>query len=493
MVIYDSGDSSNLVTALESNLSGAQQIFDRLSKGSQHLIGVIDSGTLSGAAYTAGQTLFVAYINPMLQKLNQAIADIQGDLKSYQSADSAISAVGDHLDSDQIQELLKLTQNMIDLVEQKIKDDRDFINQFFSGGFEKVGNALAELPDLYDQLENLKEIKATRKKELKALETFSSSTSSLFQDSLRAFGNAMKGVDIINQSTASADGTITFPAGADMSWITKLNDEKFSSSLSGAKSKKKSDKIEIKWSAMNGMGESFPTVYVNGKIDNEKTKDLRWAINKVGWANLKELAPELIMELIGVNDVKTLLDTDASFSKQSLSFLSLLLTYFPAKKAVNLYKAMEAARLLEKGGDLALDLAKISKTFGLTEKEAKVLSEMWDAEKLAGNGAKVSIKIEKSMLKELPENVQKSFGDYKKSSWTERLPGVSRNEGRIKTYNNGSDPKLPAIDKSGNSITYKEYRVIYDDVKNEQRFVRGSDGKTYFSPDHYRSWIEVLE
>ena len=114
MVIYDSGDSSNLVTALESNLSGAQQIFDRLSKGSQHLIGVIDSGTLSGAAYTAGQTLFVAYINPMLQKLDQAIADIQGDLKSYQSADSAISAVGDHLDSDQIQELLKLTQNMID-------------------------------------------------------------------------------------------------------------------------------------------------------------------------------------------------------------------------------------------------------------------------------------------------------------------------------------------------------------------------------------------
>ncbi|GAB2021058.1 hypothetical protein RyT2_01310 [Pseudolactococcus yaeyamensis] len=383
MVIYDSGDSSNLITALEANLSGAQQIFDRLSKGSQHLIGVIDSGTLSGAAYKAGQTLFVVYINPMLQKLNQAITDIQGDLKSYKTADSAISAVGNHLDSDQIQQLLKLTQNMIDLVEQKIKDDRDFINQFFSGGFEKVGNALAELPDLYDQLENLKEIKATRKKELKALETFSSSTHSLFQDSLRAFENAMKGVDVINRSTASSDGTITFPAGADMSWATKLSAEKFSSDLSGAKSKKKSDKIEIKWSAMNGMGESFPTVYVNGKVDNEKTKDLRLAINKMGWANLKKLAPELIVELIGVNDVKTLLDTDASFSKQSLSFLSLLLTYFPLKKAVSLYKAMEAARLLEKGGDLALDLAKISKTFGLTEKEAKVLSEMWDAEKIS--------------------------------------------------------------------------------------------------------------
>ena len=124
-----------------------------------------------------------------------------------------------------------------------------------------------------------------------------------------------------------------------------------------------SDKVEIKWSAMNSMGESFPTVYVNGKIDKKKTKNLRLAIAKVGWANLKDLAPELIAELVGVNDVKTLLDSDASFSKQSLSFLSLLLTYFPAKKAINLYKAMETARMLEKGGDLALDLAKISKTF----------------------------------------------------------------------------------------------------------------------------------
>ena len=381
MVIYNSGDSQNLISALETNLSGAQQIFDRLSKGSQHLIGVLDSGTLSGAAYNAGKNLFVAYINPMLQKLNQAISDIQGDLRAYKSADSAVSRYGTHLDSDQIEHLLRLTNHMIQLLEDKIRADKDFINNFLSGGFEKVGGALAELPQLYEQLDNLKEIKATRENELRALEEFKYTTNSLFKDSAKAFDSAMKGVAIINQSSASADGTITFPAGADMSWLKKLSNEKFSSSLLGSKSK--ADKVEIKWSVMNGMGESFPTVYVNGKIDKEKTKNLRLAIAKVGWANLKDLAPELIAELVGVNDVKTLLDSDASFSKQSLSFLSLLLTYFPAKKAINLYKAMEAARLLEKGGDLALDLAKISKTFGLTEKEAKVLSEMWEAERIA--------------------------------------------------------------------------------------------------------------
>jgi methyl-accepting chemotaxis protein len=233
VVIYNSGDSQNLISALETNLSGAQQIFDRLSKGSQHLIGVLDSGTLSGAAYNAGKNLFVAYINPMLQKLNQAISDIQGDLRAYKSADSAVSRYGTHLDSDQIEHLLRLTNHMIQLLEDKIRADKDFINNFLSGGFEKVGGALAELPQLYEQLDNLKEIKATRENELRALEEFKYTTNSLFKDSAKAFDSAMKGVAIINQSSASADGTITFPAGADMSWLKKLSNEKFSSSLLG--------------------------------------------------------------------------------------------------------------------------------------------------------------------------------------------------------------------------------------------------------------------
>ena len=464
MVIYDSDDSNQLITALEANLSGAQQIFEHLAKGSQHLIGVIDSGTLSGAAYKAGQTLFAAYINPMLQKLNTASADIYGDLNAYKLADSVISAVGNHLDSDRIQHLLRLTQNMIDLVEQKIKDDRQFINQFLSGGFEKVGNALAELPELYDQLENLRDIKATRKKELQALEAFSSSTSSLFEDSLRAFENAMKGVDVINQSTASADGTITFPAGADMSWLVKLGAEKFNSKLSVTKRKKKSDKIEIKWSAINGMGESFPTVYVNGKIDNKKTKDLRWAINKVGWANLKALAPELLMELIGVNDVKTLLDTDASFAKQSLSFLSLLLTYFPAKKAVNLYKAMEAARLLEKGGDAALDLARLSKTLSLTEKEAKVLSEMWDAERLAGK------------LDDIP--IGSSAANHLKNVEGFGKKGISGGH--------NSNAFFESLDEIGGRVVSEKTNPIYPGIREVQYEIpkKGIDGKPLIPPEY---------
>ena len=179
----------------------------------------------------------------MLQKLNQAISDIQGDLRAYKSADSAVSRYGTHLDSDQIEHLLRLTNHMIQLLEDKIRADKDFINNFLSGGFEKVGGALAELPQLYEQLDNLKEIKATREKELRALEEFKYTTNSLFKDSAKAFDSAMKGVAIINQSSASADGTIIFPAGADMSWLKNLSNEKFSSTLLGSKNKSKTDKL----------------------------------------------------------------------------------------------------------------------------------------------------------------------------------------------------------------------------------------------------------
>lgn len=58
---------------------------------------MINSGVLSGSAYEAGKELFVTYINPMLQKLAQAISDIEADLESYRSADS-------HLDEDLLKE-----------------------------------------------------------------------------------------------------------------------------------------------------------------------------------------------------------------------------------------------------------------------------------------------------------------------------------------------------------------------------------------------------
>ncbi len=229
MVIYNSGDSDQLISSMTSNLQSAKEVFSRLDKGSRHLDSVIDSGTLSGAAYKAGQTMFQTYIFPMIKQLNSAINDIQNDLTSYKTADSQIKSVSNRIDEAHVKALLANTNQLIALVEQKMRDDKDLIKSFTEKGLSGAITGLSELPGLEGQLDNLKSLKHDYEKQLEAIQTFSFSTNSLFTDSLEAFKYALQGVEIINQSKASVDGTITFPAGADMSWSSKLQGEKFSS------------------------------------------------------------------------------------------------------------------------------------------------------------------------------------------------------------------------------------------------------------------------
>lgn len=229
MVIYNSGDSDQLINSMTSNLQSAKEVFSRLDKGSRHLDSVIDSGTLSGAAYKAGQTMFQTYIFPMIKQLKSAIDDIQNDLTSYKTADSQIKSVSNRIDEAHVKALLANTNQLIALVEQKMRDDKDLIKSFMEKGLSGAITGLSELPGLEGQLDNLKSLKHDYEKQLEAIQTFSFSTNSLFTDSLEAFKYALQGVEIINQSKASADGTITFPAGADMSWSSKLQGEKFSS------------------------------------------------------------------------------------------------------------------------------------------------------------------------------------------------------------------------------------------------------------------------
>ncbi|MGX7049464.1 hypothetical protein [Pseudolactococcus piscium] len=231
MVIYDSGDSDLLIQSLTENLESAKAVLDSINQGTQHLNSVINSGALSGAAYRAGQSLFQTYILPMIQKLASAIADIQGDLESYKTAEQEVRYLSSYLNEAQLNEKLANTNRLIQLVEQKIAADRQIIQKFMTGGFEGVVSGLAELPGLDRQLDNLKQLKHDYEKKLLALQTFSSTTSSLFTDSLQAFKYALQGVDLINQSTSSSDGTIMFPRDTNMEWLKKLEGEKFSSKL----------------------------------------------------------------------------------------------------------------------------------------------------------------------------------------------------------------------------------------------------------------------
>ena len=242
MVIYNSADSDNLIQALSTNIKTAKAVFDKVKQGTQHLSSVIDSGTLSGSAYRAGQSLFQTYIIPMIQKLDSAIDDIQSDLDNYKKAEQHVRALDSHLDENYLKGMLNNTNQMIRLIEQKIQEDKKVMEKLANLHFDELVKGLQEIPGLEQQLDNMKQLKYDYEKKIQALQTFASSTNSLFTDSLQAFKYALQGVDIINQSKASVDGTITFPAGADMSWSSKLQNEKFSSNLI-KETKTKADKI----------------------------------------------------------------------------------------------------------------------------------------------------------------------------------------------------------------------------------------------------------
>ncbi|GAB7391636.1 polymorphic toxin type 50 domain-containing protein [Lactococcus garvieae] len=276
MVIYNSGDSDNLIQTLSENLKSAKQIFEKVNQGTQHLNSVIDSGILSGAAYRAGQTLFQSKITPMIQKLSLAINDIQGDLDSYKKAEQEVRALDSRLDEEYLTHMLNNVNQMIHLVEQKIEEDKKILKKLMSGGFDELVQGLAEIPGLEQQLENLKQLKSDYERKIQALQKFASTTSSLFTDSMQSFKYALQGVDIINQSKASSDGTITFPAGANMSWLSNLQKQKLSSRLTS------DDKVKIKYSSepdtLNAMQELSSTM----GISLEEAEKLYLQFQKIG-------------------------------------------------------------------------------------------------------------------------------------------------------------------------------------------------------------------
>ncbi|WEV67882.1 polymorphic toxin type 44 domain-containing protein [Bifidobacterium sp. ESL0769] len=237
MVVYDSGDSDALMNTLQANLKGAGEVFGRLSKGSSHLVDTVNSGMLKGAAYTAGREMFVMYIDPMVQKLNEAVGDMQNDLNAYRASDGEIRAIDNHIDGEDVKRKLDNTNHMIDVVQQKIKDQKRTLSMLVTPSNEigassdnyKIRDGMnSSIDKLNKQLSKLESLKADYDEEIVALNTFTNDTASLFKDSAQVFKDAMRGVKVINSTRANADGSIVFPPGADMSWAAALRKDKLS-------------------------------------------------------------------------------------------------------------------------------------------------------------------------------------------------------------------------------------------------------------------------
>lgn len=231
---YSKTDGQLLTSALEHNLSTADQIVSDLQEGVSRLTTSLDNGELSGKAYHAANTLFKSIIEPTLSKLKNATGDVKNDLGQFKSAVSAFDHFNDPIyDKDEITHALEIKRQQLATVENQIR----FFNDTLITGIAK--SAVENLVFEGKQLESVQahyeqEIKKLEDK-LRILEETSWQTSSLFQDSLTVFQDALQGAKALRKGSFDSNGNFKVPSNSDMSWYKQMMGQELSSSLVSGK------------------------------------------------------------------------------------------------------------------------------------------------------------------------------------------------------------------------------------------------------------------
>ncbi|MBF1111631.1 MAG: hypothetical protein HXL62_04890 [Streptococcus sp.] len=226
-VKYSAQESQELIQAMTNNLQVANEVTDRLSSGCDHLISSLDSGELTGAAYTAGKGLFTEIIIPSIKKLQAAIDDIQLELTSYEHADAQVSGYGD-LDLDQLKELKKLREEQLAIVEAQIQARENLLNQIKDLFTLNWGKAFSEKTILYNTKSQIESGIQDLDDKIEKLEFFVSQVSQYFSDSLEVLGLAIQGATQLSKVIVDSDGNY-YANGVDMSWAKKMKEQKIES------------------------------------------------------------------------------------------------------------------------------------------------------------------------------------------------------------------------------------------------------------------------
>ena len=209
---------------MTNNVRVANEVTDRLSSGCDHLISSLDSGELTGAAYTAGKGLFTEIIIPSIKKLQAAIDDIQLELTSYKNADAQVSGYGD-LDMDQLKELKKLREEQLAIVEAQIQARENWLNQIKDFFTLNWGKAFSEKTILYNTKSQIESGIQDLDDKIEKLEFFVSEVSQYFSDSLEVLSLAIQGATQLSKVIVDSDGNY-YADGLDMSWVQKMKDVK---------------------------------------------------------------------------------------------------------------------------------------------------------------------------------------------------------------------------------------------------------------------------
>lgn len=221
---YSSSESSLLIEAMKSNIEIANEITDRLSSGSDHLISVLESGKLQGAAYTAGKNLFSEIIIPSIKKLQSAIDDIQTELTSYKNADAVISEFGE-LDLDDLKTQKETREKQLAEVKTQIRENEKFLSLTGALITGKLGDHISKNNALHELEYQLQMGIDELKDKIEKLEWFVLQVSQYFSDSLQVLSLAIQGATQLSKIIVDNNGNY-YVDGVDMTWFDKMKKQK---------------------------------------------------------------------------------------------------------------------------------------------------------------------------------------------------------------------------------------------------------------------------
>lgn len=223
-VKYSSSESSLLIEAMNSNIEIANEITDRLSSGSDHLISALESGELQGAAYTAGKNLFSEIIIPSIKKLQSAVDDIQTELSSYKNADAVISGFGE-LDLDDLKIQKETRENQLAEVKSQIRENEKLRSIIGALGNGNLGNHFSKNNALHELEYQLQMGIDELKDKIEKLEWFVLQVSQYFSDSLEVLSLAIQGATQLSKIIVDSNGNY-YIDGIDMAWFDKMKERK---------------------------------------------------------------------------------------------------------------------------------------------------------------------------------------------------------------------------------------------------------------------------
>lgn len=218
---YSAIESNLLIEVLNDNIKIANEITNRLSRGSNHLLEALESGKLKGAAYNAGKTLFSEIIVPSIKKIQLAVYDIQRELESYKNADGIVSKF-ENLDLDELKIQEEVRRRQLFEIKKQIRKNQEFLTQIKVLFNLNLGDYI-ELSKSLSEVEYQLEFDITQIEEkITKLEWFVRQVSKYFNDSLQILNLAMEGAKQLNKLFADSNGNYNLES-IDMSWFEKLN------------------------------------------------------------------------------------------------------------------------------------------------------------------------------------------------------------------------------------------------------------------------------